>query len=63
MRSLLNHNERAADKIVMTTNPHQMDTASKSDLREIAQHNQNKPSPKLQPMPNTNQNMRVFQPM
>ena len=47
----------------MTTDAHQLETVSKSDLREIAQHSQNKPSPKLQPMPNNNQNIRVFQPM
>ena len=63
MRSLLNSNERAGDKIIMTTDAHQLETVSKSDLREIAKHSQNKPSPKLQPMPSNNQNIRVFQPM
>ena len=63
MRSLLNNNERAGDKIIMTTDAHQLETVSKSDLREIAHHSQNKPSPKLQPMPSNNQNIRVFQPM
>ena len=47
----------------MTVNEQQMERVPKSDLREIAQHSQNKPSPKLQPMPSNNQNMRIIQPM
>lgn len=47
----------------MTVNEQQMERVPKSDLREIAQHSQNKPSPKLQPMPSNNQNVRIIQPM
>ena len=62
-RTLLDRGERASENVIMTVSEQQMERVPKSDLREIAQHSQNKPSPKLQPMPSNNQNMRIIQPM
>ena len=61
MKSLTYGTTTALEQVI-TTGTTQQDRVPKADLREIAQ-SQNKPSPKLQPMPANTQNMRIHQPM
>lgn len=61
MMSLTFGKTKATDQVIATDHI-QQDHVSKADLRGIAQ-SQNKPSPKLQPMPVNNQNVRIYQPM
>ena len=65
MKSILYGTSTATDNVITTT-PGAVPAEKpipKADLREIANHVQNKPSPKLQPHPTNPQMQRIYQPL
>ena len=65
MKSLLYGTSTATDNVITTT-PDAVQVEKpvpKADLREIANHVQNKPSPKLQPHPTNPHMQRIYQPL
>ena len=65
MKSILYGTSTATDNVITTT-PGAVPVdkpVPKADLREIATHTQNKPSPKLQPHPTNPQMQRIYQPL